>query len=544
MLAASLALAAAPLVHPTPAGTAAAAVLAGPNLAAGKAASASSVTQTYVASNVTDGNQGTYWESANNAFPQWVQVDLGSSVATNQVVLKLPTATGVPATRPSRSRAAPTGRTSPTSSASASRAFNPPSNTVTIDYGTATARYVRIRITANTGWPAGQLSELEVYGPATGDTQAPTAPGNLAFTEPGTGQIRLTWTASTDNVGVTGYDVYANGALRTSVAGTVLTYTDNQPDSATSRTTCARRTPPATSRRTATRSPAPARSGPGTNLALGKPITASGVHVHLRPGQRQRRQRQHLLGGRRQPGHADRRSSAPTRTSARSWSSSTRTRPGDRVPQTIEILGREQSASGVHHLVVPSAAYTFNPATGNSVTIPVSARVADVRLNFTTNTGAPAGQVAEFQVIGVPAPNPDLTITSMSWTPTAPVETDAITLSARRSRTSARRPPAATNVNFYLGTTKVGTAAVGALAAGASTTVTANIGARDAGTYAADREGRRGEHGHRAERDQQHAQPRPTLVVDPGASSDLVAAAVTGRRATRRPATPSRSRSP
>ena len=41
---------------------------------------------------MTDGNQATYWESANNAFPQWVQVDLGSSVSTNQVVLKLPTA--------------------------------------------------------------------------------------------------------------------------------------------------------------------------------------------------------------------------------------------------------------------------------------------------------------------------------------------------------------------------------------------------------------------------------------------------------------------
>ena len=49
------------------------------NLAAGKATSESSHTDVYPSSNVTDGNQGTYWESANNAFPQWVQVDLGSS---------------------------------------------------------------------------------------------------------------------------------------------------------------------------------------------------------------------------------------------------------------------------------------------------------------------------------------------------------------------------------------------------------------------------------------------------------------------------------
>ena len=51
-----------------------------------------------------------------------------------------------------------------------------------------------------------------------------------------------------------------------------------------------------------------------------------------------------------------------------------------------------------------SAGFSFDPTTGNSVTIPVSARVADVRLNFTGNTGAPAGQVAELQVMGVPAP--------------------------------------------------------------------------------------------------------------------------------------------
>ena len=29
----------------------------------------------------TDGDANTYWESANNAFPQWVQVDLGAPTA-------------------------------------------------------------------------------------------------------------------------------------------------------------------------------------------------------------------------------------------------------------------------------------------------------------------------------------------------------------------------------------------------------------------------------------------------------------------------------
>src|SRR5262249_34518991 len=39
------------------------------------------------------------------------------------------------------------------------------------------------------------------------DTQAPSAPTQLAANG-GTGSVSLTWTASTDNVGVTAYDVY------------------------------------------------------------------------------------------------------------------------------------------------------------------------------------------------------------------------------------------------------------------------------------------------------------------------------------------------
>ena len=43
------------------------------------------------------------------------------------------------------------------------------------------------------------------------DTQAPTAPTNLASSVITTNSFTLSWTASTDNVGVTGYDVYQNG---------------------------------------------------------------------------------------------------------------------------------------------------------------------------------------------------------------------------------------------------------------------------------------------------------------------------------------------
>jgi hypothetical protein len=82
------------------------------NLAAGKPTSESSHADVYPSSNVTDGNTGSYWEGANSAFPQWAQVDLGSSQPVTRVVLQLPAA-WVPATRRSRCRPQPTGRASP-----------------------------------------------------------------------------------------------------------------------------------------------------------------------------------------------------------------------------------------------------------------------------------------------------------------------------------------------------------------------------------------------------------------------------------------------
>ncbi|MEN3361741.1 MAG: hypothetical protein V7637_5723, partial [Mycobacteriales bacterium] len=51
------------------------------NLAQGRAVQASSVTQGLAPANAVDGDANTYWESANNTFPQSLTVDLGSSVS-------------------------------------------------------------------------------------------------------------------------------------------------------------------------------------------------------------------------------------------------------------------------------------------------------------------------------------------------------------------------------------------------------------------------------------------------------------------------------
>ncbi|GAA3798768.1 hypothetical protein GCM10022226_17690 [Sphaerisporangium flaviroseum] len=69
------------------------------------------------------------------------------------------------------------------------------------------------------------------------DTQPPTAPSNLRYTEPARGLIRLQWDPSTDGPtyppgpGVVAYDIYASKSpyrLIATVPGNVLTYTDRQ----------------------------------------------------------------------------------------------------------------------------------------------------------------------------------------------------------------------------------------------------------------------------------------------------------------------------
>lgn len=62
-----------------------------------------------------------------------------------------------------------------------------------------------------------------VWGTQTVDTQAPTTPTNLVANNPTASTVALSWTASTDNVGVTGYDVYANNVLKATVTGTSTT---------------------------------------------------------------------------------------------------------------------------------------------------------------------------------------------------------------------------------------------------------------------------------------------------------------------------------
>jgi endonuclease I len=63
-----------------------------------------------------------------------------------------------------------------------------------------------------------------IWNPTT-DAQAPTAPANLVSSTKTTTTISLSWTGSTDNTAVTGYNVYMNSALKTTVTGLTTTIT-------------------------------------------------------------------------------------------------------------------------------------------------------------------------------------------------------------------------------------------------------------------------------------------------------------------------------
>ncbi|HKU16167.1 MAG TPA: family 31 carbohydrate-binding protein [Steroidobacteraceae bacterium] len=65
------------------------------------------------------------------------------------------------------------------------------------------------------------------FGSGSGDTTAPTVPANLQATATSSSSIALTWSASTDNVGVVRYDIYRNGSGSALASPSGTSHTDS-----------------------------------------------------------------------------------------------------------------------------------------------------------------------------------------------------------------------------------------------------------------------------------------------------------------------------
>ncbi|MFG2426107.1 discoidin domain-containing protein [Streptomyces sp. NPDC048448] len=89
-------------------------------------------------------------------------VDLGAARSVSRVVLRLPAGWGA-RTQTLSLQAGADGSTFTTVKAAAAYAFDPAAdNTVTLTLPATVQRWFRLTATANSGWPAGQLSEFEV----------------------------------------------------------------------------------------------------------------------------------------------------------------------------------------------------------------------------------------------------------------------------------------------------------------------------------------------------------------------------------------------
>jgi hypothetical protein len=138
----------------------------GVNLALNRPVRATNHTQYFVAANVTDGRQDTYWEAA-SGFPRTLTIDLGSEQTVGRLELELPASSDW-----NRRTQTITVLGSDDGSGwhqiAGSRAYTFDANATGADRVSApvartSARYLRLSFTANSGWGSAQLSELGVY---------------------------------------------------------------------------------------------------------------------------------------------------------------------------------------------------------------------------------------------------------------------------------------------------------------------------------------------------------------------------------------------
>ncbi|WP_438432256.1 fibronectin type III domain-containing protein [Gorillibacterium sp. sgz500922] len=102
----------------------------------------------------------------------------------------------------------------------------------TVTYGGQTYKDIQAH-TSLPGWEPPNVPALWQLVPGGGDTQAPTAPTGLQATAVTSSSVTLTWSASTDNVAVTGYTIYQSGTQVGSVGGSTRTFTHSGLNAAT-----------------------------------------------------------------------------------------------------------------------------------------------------------------------------------------------------------------------------------------------------------------------------------------------------------------------
>ena len=404
--------------NPLTVGLSGAGITSTTNIALNQPVTASSDWQSYVPANVTDGNTSSYWESSDGAgYPQTITVDLGSTQSIGSVTLDLPPASAWSTRTETLSVLGSTnGTTFSQLVGSAGYTFNPSTgNTATISLPSGTSdRYVELSFTGNTGWSAAQLSEFEVFpgGGSSGGPSALTAsPSSESFGNENVGSTSSAQSVTVTNPGTTAVSMSSIG-----VTGP-FSESNNCGTSLAAGASCAVSvsfTPTAAGSATGTlsvNSSAPnspltvALSGTGvttnTNLALNAPVTASSYTQVYVPAN-----------------VTDGNTSTYWEANNGAWPSTITVNLGsdqtlgsitvDLPPssawstrtQTLSVLGSTNGTS--FSTLVASATYTWNPSTGNTVTIPLPSGTKDqyVELSYTANNVQNGAQASEIEIFG------------------------------------------------------------------------------------------------------------------------------------------------
>ncbi|HEY3609004.1 MAG TPA: PQQ-dependent sugar dehydrogenase [Pseudonocardiaceae bacterium] len=194
-----------------------AAPLADPLLSQDKPVTASSSGGCCPAAAAVDGNSATRWASVAGTDPQWIYVDLGAVAHVSRVRLQWDTSCATAYEIDVSNDHATWSKIFSTTAGKGGV-----EDLTTLD---GIGRFVRMfgtkrcRADATHGY---SLREFGVFGTIGGDTTPPTPPGTPTLVSDTSNSITVSWTAATDNVGVTGYEVLHDGQLCQTVGGTTL----------------------------------------------------------------------------------------------------------------------------------------------------------------------------------------------------------------------------------------------------------------------------------------------------------------------------------
>jgi F5/8 type C domain/3-keto-disaccharide hydrolase/Fibronectin type III domain len=189
-------------------------------LSRNKPVTASSSGGCCAAKNAVDGNSATRWASAAGKDPSWIYVDLGVVAQVHRIRLQW-----------DKSCAVAYQLQTSTDHATWTTVFSTTSGKGGVEDRTGltgSGRYVRMNGTKRCradGSHGYSLQEFDVYGTTGGGGNPPTAPANVTQVSVTATSATVSWTASTGDTPIAGYDLFGDGTACGSAGATTTTGT-------------------------------------------------------------------------------------------------------------------------------------------------------------------------------------------------------------------------------------------------------------------------------------------------------------------------------